>query len=283
MKRNEFLKKLGLAVMVPAFSNFINSIPMQEEDSIQLLRHATLWIKMGGLKILVDPMLSDRDAMEPVQNAGNSIRIPMTDLPVSKNELNRIINETDVIIVTHIHRDHWDSKAQELIDKEKLILCQPEDIEAIQKQGFKNVSSFNDFELRGVRFQRTGGQHGTGEIGKLMGHVSGVVIQYKKKTIYIAGDTIWCDDVERVLSRFNPDYVVVNAGAAQFLQGGPITMTKEDVKNTLDGLEKGKVIAVHMDTVNHCLLKKQDLRTYLPVEISKRKLIIPEDGEVINL
>jgi L-ascorbate metabolism protein UlaG (beta-lactamase superfamily) len=41
---------------------------MKTKNTIHLLRHATLYIQIAGLKLLIDPMLSSKEAMEPVQN-----------------------------------------------------------------------------------------------------------------------------------------------------------------------------------------------------------------------
>jgi L-ascorbate metabolism protein UlaG (beta-lactamase superfamily) len=57
---------------------------MESTSTLQLLRHATVIITINSLKILVDPMLSAKAAMEPIQNCGNDIRIPMVDLPVDR-------------------------------------------------------------------------------------------------------------------------------------------------------------------------------------------------------
>ena len=46
----------------------------------------------------------------------------------------------------------------------------------------------------------TRGHHGTGAIGEAMGAVSGWVID----DVYLAGDTIWCDEVAEALERHRP-------------------------------------------------------------------------------
>jgi hypothetical protein len=50
---------------------------------LQLIRHPTLVITIGDLKLLVDPMLSPAGAMDPIANAANQRRIPLVDLPFS--------------------------------------------------------------------------------------------------------------------------------------------------------------------------------------------------------
>ena len=251
---------------------------------INFIRHATLILNVNGQQFLVDPMLSKKDAMDPVANASTTFRNPMLDLPVSNKDLNEILNNIDGVIVTHTHRDHWDARAVELLKKDTLILCQPSDEEKIKGQGFTNIRAVAEsIEVNNIKFNRTGGQHGTGETGKRMGIVSGFVIESKGQRIYIAGDTVWCAEVEAPLSAFKPDFIVLNAGAAQFLEGGPITMTAEDVIKVAQQQPKSKIIAVHMETINHCLLKRNDLKEALQKVNLSSRIKIPFDGESIPL
>ncbi len=245
-----------------------------------LLRHATLLVELDGKKLLVDPMLSPKEAMEPVQNASNQLRIPMAPLPLPDKELPKLIASVEAVLVTHTHRDHWDEAAQQLIPKSKLLFCQPEDEEKLRQQGFTQVTAVVESYTWGrTTIRRTGGQHGTGEIGKKMGPVSGFVLGSEEHRLYIAGDTIWCTEVQQALARYKPNVVVVNAGAAQFLQGDPITMTTEDVQQVILAAPAAKVVAVHMDTVNHCHLTRSELRNYLTEKKLADRCLVPADGE----
>jgi len=256
----------------------------KNKSTIRLLRHATLLIEINGKTILVDPMLSPKDKLDPVQNCGNDIKFPMVDLPISNAELSQILSQVDVVIVTHLHRDHWDITAQNLIDKNKLIFCQPNDQDNIRGQGFKNVQSIStSYNWKGINIIRTNGKHGTGEIGKKMGEVSGFVIDHPGESLYLAGDTIWCADVEKALLTYKPKVTILNTGGARFLTGDPITMTPGDVVNVHEKLSQTKIIAVHMDTVNHCFIKRTDLLQALTEKGLESIVLIPDDGEVIEL
>ncbi|HWV65006.1 MBL fold metallo-hydrolase [Chitinophaga sp.] len=249
---------------------------------IHYLRNATLLIEWNNKNILVDPMLGVKDSLDPVPNAANSIRNPMTELPLDDVALKNLLSSLDAILVTHRHRDHWDVTAQAILPKSIPLFCQPEDESAIREQAFTQVIPVvNNITWEGISITRTGGQHGTGEIGKMMAPVSGFVLKEGNSTLYIAGDTIWCEDVVTALDTFHPDYVVVNAGAAQFLQGDPITMTADDVIKTIRHPSQPKVIAVHMDAINHCYLSKEALRAAVAAE--QLTAIIPEQGEWIQL
>jgi L-ascorbate metabolism protein UlaG (beta-lactamase superfamily) len=89
--------------------------------------------------------------------------------------------------------------------------------------------------------------------------------------------------VAQALSTHQPDVTIVNAGAAQFLTGDPITMTAEDVVQVCRALPKTQVIAVHMEAVNHCLLTRRQLRERLEQEGISAQVAIPADGELIAL
>ena len=249
---------------------------------IHFLRHATFFLEVDGVTLLIDPMLSAKEAMDPVGNAANAFRIPLVDLPVSEQVLNEKLESVDAVIVTHTHRDHWDVKAHEMLNKNSTLICQPSDQDALQEKGFHTLLPVHDsITFKGLTIYRTGGQHGTGDIGLKMGHVSGFVIESNGRRLYIAGDTIWCTEVESALTKFKPDAVVVNAGAAQFLQGDPITMTAEDVLRVSEHAPQAKVIAVHMDTVNHCLLKRTDLAAALEKSNKQKAVLIPSDGALL--
>ena len=77
---------------------------------------------------------------------------------------------------------------------------------------------------------RTGGRHGTGAIAEMLAPVSGFVLRAEgEPTVYVAGDTIWCDEVRDAIDAHAPDVVVVNASGARFNEGDPIVMTVDDV------------------------------------------------------
>jgi L-ascorbate metabolism protein UlaG (beta-lactamase superfamily) len=282
MKRRSFIQSLFLLGVSHYVLPKSNTFTMIKKPTVQLLRHATLLIEINSKKILVDPMLSLKDEMDPVTNSSNSIRIPMTELPFRFDELLRLLNEIDAVVITHLHRDHWDLAAQKFINKNKLIFCQPTDMAKISEQGFTNIKPIEkSLNWEGIEINRTGGKHGTGAIGQKMGEVSGFVFQHQNDSIYVAGDTIWCDEVEKALSEYKPKTTIVNAGAAQFLTGGPITMTPEDIITVNEKFPNTKIIAVHMDTVNHCHVKRTDLTKVLSEKNKINAVIIPKDGEVV--
>jgi L-ascorbate metabolism protein UlaG (beta-lactamase superfamily) len=246
---------------------------------LQLIRHATLLLQYADMRLLVDPMLNDPGAAPPIENSPNQKRNPLVPLPCPATD---VVSGIQAVLVTHTHRDHWDDAAIQLVPKDLPLFCQPEDLPKMESVHFVNAAPVHDARnWSKICITRTGGQHGTGEIGKKMAPVSGYVLQHENEpTIYIAGDTIWCDEVADAIKRFHPQVIVVNAGGARFLQGDPITMTAEDVIKVCRAAPRAQVVAVHMEAINHCLVTRQELSH--KTHDAKVKVVIPGDGEVLE-
>ncbi|MDQ1911020.1 MBL fold metallo-hydrolase [Paenibacillus sp. GD4] len=244
---------------------------------LQLIRHATLSVVMSDKTMLVDPMLSEQGINPPIPNSTDERRNPLVALPKFDEKL----LQPDAVLITHLHPDHWDEAAAQSIAKSTTVIC-PEECEAsLAAQGFAPIHVISsELQWKGIRIFRTGGKHGFGEVGARMGKVSGFVLQAPgEPVIYIAGDTVYCEEVERALDQYRPDLTVLNAGGAQFRIGGPITMNAEDVEKVCRYAPYTQVAAVHMDTLNHCLVTRKDLKHHLRQAGLESRVWIPEDGE----
>jgi L-ascorbate metabolism protein UlaG (beta-lactamase superfamily) len=218
---------------------------------ITLVRHATLLLETGVGRILVDPMLRAAGTSPPIENTPMPRPNPLVDLPMPAE---KVLEGVDLCIVTHLHRDHFD----DLVPLDLPILTQPESADELRARGHTNVSTEHP------TIAMTRGRHGTGEIGRAMGPVSGWVVD----GVYLAGDTILCDEVHEAIERHAPRVTIVNAGGARFLEGDPIVMTAAEVAQ-LDGT----VVVVHLEAINHCLEPRS----------AYAGAIVPSDGEVLDL
>lgn len=252
--------------------------------NITLIRHATLAVSIDGLNLLIDPMLRPARSSEAIPDTPNQQRNPLVNLPLDDAGLSKMLDGIDAVLVTHTHSDHWDERAQILLPQDLPVFCQPEDELRIREADFNSVQAIAGEQLwKGLRFSRTDGRHGRGKIGELMAPVSGFVIQAEgEPVLYIAGDTIWCPEVEESLRKFQPEIVVVNAGAAQFSSGGPITMTAGDVIEVCRASPGAEVVAVHMEAINHCLLSRDELLAAVTETGVDTKVKIPADGETLT-
>jgi len=140
---------------------------------IQLIRNATMRITYSGHTFLADPYFAPKHSR--ASYAGISPN-PLVDLPLTPDEIMRGI---EVIIVSHLHSDHFDPLAQELLPKDLPLFCQPGDAETIQGKGFRDVRPVGDeVTWQGITIRRVAGSHGSSaEVLGDMGQVSGFVFQ----------------------------------------------------------------------------------------------------------
>ena len=80
----------------------------------QQIRSALSIVEFAGVRFMIDPMLAPKNTYPVfpytcVTGEGN----PTTDLPVSLESL----FDVDAVIVTHLHLDHFDDTAREVLPK----------------------------------------------------------------------------------------------------------------------------------------------------------------------
>ena len=240
-----------------------------DDPAVTLVRNATVLATVDETTFLVDPLFAPQGSMPPIDNTPNDRNNPLVPMP-------DVDLAHDAVIVTHRHPDHFDEAAKAELDPDVPLFCQPAEADAFAEDGFTDVRPVDDeTTFEGVALHRTPGRHGHGELAERMGPVSGFVLD-GEETLYLAGDTIWYEPVAETLARFEPDAVVLNAGAARFNEGEPITMGVDDVTAVRNATDAA-VAAVHMEAINHCLLSREELRA------ETEDVLVPDDGERIDL
>jgi L-ascorbate metabolism protein UlaG (beta-lactamase superfamily) len=276
---------LFLAAVVIANSSFAH-------EELQHIRSATFKLTYAGATFLIDPLLAKKGTYPGFEGTFRSeLYNPAVDLPIPVEE---VIAGVDAVIVTHVHLDHWDDVAQQMLPKDVSLFVQNEaDAGVIRSQGFTNVRILHAkaVEFRGVNLSKTAGQHGSDALFEVpafaqgLGEVMGVVLAAAgHKTVYVAGDTIWCDGVEDAIRNHDPDVIVLNTGNA-IISGWeehPIIMGKEDTLRTALAAPQAIIVAVHMDAINHCSLSREELREYVKANGMEDRVLVPADGEVLK-
>lgn len=248
---------------------------------INLIRNATLRVTYAGHTFLIDPYLAPKHSLPSY--AGRSAN-PLIELPGSPQE---VIDGAEMVIVSHLHSDHFDSVAQALLPEDMPIFCQPGDEGRIGEKGFGQVTAVAD-EIRwhNIAIRRTPGRHGSSDaILQAMGNVSGFLFQADgEPTVYWAGDTVLYDAVAKTISRYQPDVIVTHSSGAVWGDGELIVM---DAAQTIDVCRlapSSVVVAVHMEALDHGTTTRHMLREMARQSgISEQRFLIPHDGQLVEL
>lgn len=246
---------------------------------IQLIRSATLRITYAGHIFLIDPYLAAKHSLPSY--AGNSLN-PLVDLPCTPQE---VLTNTEMVVISHLHTDHFDQVARAMLAADFPIFCQPEDQAFIANYGFLDVTPIEQSVVwNGITITRTPGQHGKGAVLEDMGHVSGFVFQHQNEpTLYWSGDTIWYEGVKETIEQVHPDVIVTHSCGAVWKQKGYIVMDAEQTVAVCQAAPASVVVATHMDSVDHATVSRSDLRTFVREHgIRDTQLLIPQDGETLT-
>lgn len=252
------------------------------------LRSATSVLEVGGRRVLVDPMLGAKGTVAPpfAVLRHRPRRNPTIDLPPNADAL---LAELDAALVTHCrrgHHDHLDKDAHELLRQRDLpVFCHRLDVGYLQKQGLRTEPmtpheprSFFDGQITAFH-----AVHGYGLLAKAMGPGVGYLIEVPgEPSIYLSGDTVLTDEVRRVLTERRPDVALMHAGSASMDFGRPILMPMEELLE-FARLAPGRVVATHLEALNHCPTTRADLDAQLSEAGLRDKVLIPDDGQTVEL
>lgn len=285
MKMKNVLIIVMAAMTLTSCMNVANE-ENKSENTIRLIRNATLKMEYGGKTFLVDPVLSDKGKLMSVIGVNKNPTVHLT-MPVKE-----IMDGVNFVLTTHSHIDHFDKPAAIAMGDTLKLYIQPADSMFFLKEfGMTNTEIIEDkTTIEGITVHRTGGEHGKGTIREMMGEVSGFVLQAENQpTVYIVGDCLWTDEIKANIERYQPDWIIINAGGAIIPALSPtfgtLIMNEKDVVSMIkESPAKCRFIAVHMDAIDHCQTTRSILRNEADkAGITKDKLIIPADGEIIPL
>ena len=260
---------------------------------IHHLRNATFVIESDLNYILIDPMLSEKHSLPPfAQFRHKPERNPTTALPENSS---KILEKITHCMITHSqtygikalqHTDHLDVQGEILLKENKIpVACQEQDANYLKKYGInveKELVYWKEEQWINGQITAIPAQHGHGWIHYLMANGAGFFIKIPNEpSIYISGDTIYTNDVERALDDLKPDICVVASGSASLDVGGPILMPIEEIISFIEKAPN-KVIANHLEALNHCPTTRAQLKLELEKKDLLSKTFIPEDGETLD-
>lgn len=246
---------------------------------LQLIRNATLKLDYAGRTVLIDPYLAPKHSLPSFANRSEN---PVVELPVSIDE---ILDGVELVIVSHLHSDHFDDVAKACLAKDLPIFCQPDDEGEIRAAGFTAVTPLADRATwQGLTLTRREGSHGLGPVVELMGSVMGFTLEAEgEPSIYWAGDTVLYPPVSDVIAGTRPDIIITHSCGARW-DGDLIVVDADETVSVCAASADAVVVATHMEALDHATISRQDLREAAEARgISATKLRIPRDGEVLVL
>ena len=261
---------------------------------IHHLRNATFVIESGEYHILIDPMLSDQGELPPFARFRHkSQKNPIVSMP---DNAPGILGKTTHCLITHSqkfgikalqHSDHLDDPGESFLREGNIpVITGEQDASYLRKRGLNVVTALKYWQPERIfdgEITAIPALHGHSWIHNLMANGAGFFLQLPDEpSIYISGDTVYTKDVERALTEYQPDIAVMASGSASLDVGGPILMPVDELV-TFAQNAPNKVIANHLEALNHCPTTRSQLKQELEKNGLLSRVFIPRDGETITI
>ncbi len=257
------------------------------------LRNATFVIESGKYFILVDPMLGARGSLPPFSRIRfKSSKNPLVDLPPNASAT---LEKVTHCLITHSqkfgikalqHTDHLDIPGEDFLRaKNTPIVTLACDANVLRKYRL-NIQTELEYwkpqHLLGGEIIAIPALHGHSWVHNLMANGAGYVLRLPNDpSIYISVDTVYTPDVERALIELKPDIAVMASGTATLDISKPILMSMDELIQFVR-TAPGKVVANHLEALNHCPTTRKQLKQNLEKNGLLSKVYIPNDGDVLT-
>jgi L-ascorbate metabolism protein UlaG (beta-lactamase superfamily) len=232
MKTHRWPSLMALGLLASAcYSPSVNLTrtyhPSDADLSITRIIHASVIIDFRETRILLDPWYSPTPPLGPAEQ----IAISLENLPPLRG-----------ILITHKHDDHFDPETLRNYADKSVRVIVPLGLGAIVRAlGYADVVELDEWDrsqIGSVIVTAVPARHRVPE--------NGYVLQANSVTLYVAGDTLFDDDMfRRIGSRFPTiDAALLPIGGIRIF-GRRLDMSPEQAADAFEILHPGHVIPFH--------------------------------------
>jgi L-ascorbate metabolism protein UlaG (beta-lactamase superfamily) len=227
----------------------------QPNGSLMFIGTATTLIRYGELAVLTDPNFLHQGQRAYLGYGLTAKRL--TEPALTPEQLPAL----DLIVLSHLHGDHWDRQAQRGLDRQLPVITTPHASERLQLRGFSRaigLRTWGSHELvkGSIRLRITSmpGRHAPGLLRRVLPPVMGSLLEFGSISgpvelrMYLTGDTLFVDDLREIPVRYPVlDAAVLHLGGTRLPGGLMVTMDAVQGANLLELLRPGLAIPVHYD------------------------------------
>jgi L-ascorbate metabolism protein UlaG (beta-lactamase superfamily) len=224
-----------------------------ESGTVQFIGTATVIIRYQGLTILTDPNFLHKG--DHVHLGYGLTAERQTNPAIEFDKLPPI----DLVILSHMHEDHFDKLVQERLDRKIPIVSTREASEKLKRLGFQQRFALSEWDrlevTKGntkVRVTAVPGRHGGAAVAVLLPKVMGSVLDFGANAdtpdyrMYISGDTLVYDDIRGIPLRFpGIDLALLHLGGTRILGVFKVTMDGKDGVQMMQIVKPKKTIPIH--------------------------------------
>jgi L-ascorbate metabolism protein UlaG (beta-lactamase superfamily) len=179
-----------------------------DEGSIFFVGTATVILRYGGFTILTDPNFLHQGDHVHIGYGMTSQRL--TEPALDINDLPPI----DLVLLSHLHEDHFDRLVERELDKALPIVTTPEAAASLRSKGFQAARGLPTWEAltfekddTTLRITSMPGRHGPGLVQHFLPDVMGAMLEFERAgevrlRLYVSGDTLLHEELREIPRRY---------------------------------------------------------------------------------
>ncbi|HEX2915648.1 MAG TPA: MBL fold metallo-hydrolase [Chloroflexia bacterium] len=260
--------------------------PDFKTGSLFFIGTATVLLRYAGFTILTDPNFLHR---HDVAKLGYGLRSTRLTEPAMQIE---DLPPVELIVLSHMHEDHFDRIAIARLDKNIPILSTPQAVAVLKNKGFQaahDLTTWDSFTLRKgeawLRVTSMPGRHGPGILTVALPQVMGSLLEFGRGSeevlfrLYITGDTLFNNDLREIPERY-PDInlALLHLGGTRIF-GLMLTMDGRQGVETLKLIAPDMAIPVHYNDYTVFKSPLEDFKRYVQAAGLEKRVHYLAHGE----
>jgi L-ascorbate metabolism protein UlaG (beta-lactamase superfamily) len=231
-----------------------NNQPDLATGEIFFIGTATVLLRYAGFTILTDPNFLHQGDRVHLHYGIRSAR--KTNPAIELEELPPL----DLIVLSHMHEDHFDRLVEQKLDKNLPIITTPHAAEKLKKKGFNANYALPTWDkitiTKGdslLQISAMPGRHGPGVLNALLPPVMGSMLEFQtsskqtKFRLYITGDTLIHEQLKEIPDRYpDIDLALLHLGGTRIL-GVMLTMDAKQGLQAIEIIAPNTAIPIHYD------------------------------------
>jgi L-ascorbate metabolism protein UlaG (beta-lactamase superfamily) len=225
----------------------------RDSGTVQFIGNATVLIRYAGFTILTDPNFLHKG--EHVHLGYGLKAQRLTNPAIELDQLPPI----DLIVLSHMHGDHFDQLVQEKLDRNLPIVTTPEAAKALEEMGFKQRHALRTWDALLVKkgdatlwISAMPARHGPPVASAPLPQTMGSMLEFSSNQgkpdyrLYISGDTLVYEDIHDIPRRYPEiDLALLHLGGTRILGVMKVTMDGKDGVQMLQIIAPQHAIPIH--------------------------------------
>jgi L-ascorbate metabolism protein UlaG (beta-lactamase superfamily) len=258
------------------------------EHSITFVGTATVILRYAGLTILTDPNFLHKGDHVHLGYGLTSERLTNPAIDLDK------LPPIDLVVLSHMHGDHFDQLVQKEMDKDLPIVSTPEAVRKLEEFGFNKRYALTTWSSLTVKkgdrtllIRAMPARHGPPVVAELMPEVMGSMLDFGGSDgkpayrIYISGDTLVYEDIHEIPKRYpDIDLALLHLGGTLILGVVKVTMDGKDGVRMLQLIAPRHAIPIHYNDYDVFKSPLSDFQREVSAAGLEDKVTYLEHGEV---